>query len=124
MNGHAEHTVQTGQPRPPLKRERSQATATPQPATEAQVEVVEAPVVPQAPLEAPVAAQDNLWIAPSAAPTRQSARSTRGVAPQRMTYKVRGKPTAYFLAEYFQTMIQGLVSCVNQRVHQQSKCWL
>jgi len=36
-----------------------------------------------------------------------------------MTYEVKGEPTAYFLAECFQTMIEGLVSCVNQREHQQ-----
>ena len=41
------------------------------------------------------------------------------MAPQRMTYEVKGEPTAHFLADCFQTMIQGLVTCVNQREHQQ-----
>jgi len=41
------------------------------------------------------------------------------VAQQRIIYEVKGQPTAYFLAECFQTMIKGLVSCVNQREHKQ-----
>ncbi len=40
-----------------------------------------------------------------------------------MTYEVKGEPTAYFLAECFQTMIEGLVSCVNEREHQQREFW-
>jgi len=46
MNGHAECIVKRVQPGPPLQRERSQATATHQPAAQAQVEEVAAPVVP------------------------------------------------------------------------------
>jgi len=41
-----------------------------------------------------------------------------------MTYEVKGEPTAYFLAECFKTMIQGLVSTVNQREHQHREFWL
>ena len=41
------------------------------------------------------------------------------MAPQRLTYEVRGQPTAYYLAECFQNMIQGLVACADQREHQQ-----
>jgi len=70
---------------------------------------------PQVSAEAPVEAQES----PSAGPTRQSTRSTRGVAPQRLTYEVRGQPTAYYLAECFHNMIQGLVACVGQKEYQQ-----
>jgi len=63
---------------------------------------------PQAPAEAPVETQAS----PSAEPSRQSTRSTRGVAPQRLTYEVRGQPTMYYLDECFHNMIQGLVACV------------
>jgi len=40
-----------------------------------------------------------------------------------MTYEVKGEPT-YFLAECFQTMIQGLVSSVNQREEHQQREFL
>jgi len=43
------------------------------------------------------------------------------VAPQRLTYEVKGQPTAYYLVEPFQNMIQGLVACVDQRELQQCK---
>jgi len=46
------------------------------------------------------------------------------MAPQKMTYEVKGEPTAYFLAECFQTMIQGLVSSVNQREEHQQRVFL
>ncbi len=46
------------------------------------------------------------------------------MAPQKMTYEVKGEPTAYFLAECFQTMIQGLVSSVNQREEHQQREFL
>jgi len=105
---------------PPLQREEGQAPATIQPA-EAQIEEVVAPGTPQAQLQDPVVPQADVSMAPSASPIprRPTVRSTRGMASQRMTYEVKGDPTAYFLAECFQTMIQGLVTCVNQREHQQ-----
>jgi len=115
MNGHTEHAVSPG---PSLQRERAreQAPATTQPAAEVQVKEVTASGLPQAPVEVPLATQEDP-VAPSPVATRQSTRYTRGVAPQRMTYEVKGKPTAYSLAECFLTIIQGLVSCVNQKEH-------
>jgi len=118
MNGHIEQMVPLG---PPLQREEGQAPATIQPApatiqpAEAPIEEVVAPGTPQAQLQDPVVPQaDVAVLAPSASPTpRRPVRSTRGMAPQRMTYEVKGEPTAYFLAKCFQTMIQGLVTCVN-----------
>jgi len=92
LNGHIEEMVPLG---PPLQREEDQAPATIQPAEAPIMEVAGSPRNPS------------------------SLRSTRGMAPQRMTYEVKGKPTAYFLAECFQSMIKGLVTCVNQREHQQ-----
>jgi len=115
MNGHIEEMVPLG---PLLQREEGQAPATIQLA-EAPIEEVLAPGTLQAQLQEPVP-QENVPVAPSASPTsRRPVRSTRGMAPQRMTYEVKGEPTAYFLAECFQSMIKGLVTCVNQREHQQ-----
>jgi len=71
-------------------------------------------------LQDQVVPQADVPVAPSTLPTlRRPVRSTRGMAPQRMTYEVKGEPTAYFLAECFQTMNEGLVSFVNQREHPQ-----
>jgi len=51
---------------------------------------------------------------------RRTTRSTQGLAPQRLTYEVRGEPsTAYFLTDCYQKMIAGLVACVDQREHMQ-----
>jgi len=113
---HIEEMVPQG---PPLQREEGQAPATIQP-TKTQTEEVVAPGTSQAQLQDPVVPQADVPVVPSASPTpRRPVRSTRGMVLQRMIYEVKREPTAYFLAECFQTMIEGLVSCVNQREHQQ-----
>jgi len=108
---------------PPLQRERAgqagqpgQATPNAQPGPPAAQEV-EAPSSPQAPAQDTMAADPGPPSPPNPPPVRQSTRRTRGMAPQRMTYEVRGQPTSYFLSEPFQQMILGLVACVDQREH-------
>jgi len=86
-------------------------------------EDVQAPLVEEAPApspqQPPAQAASPAGTSPSPATTRQSTRSTRGVAPQRLTYEVRGQPSAYFLVECFHKMIAGLVASVDQGEHQQ-----
>jgi len=50
---------------------------------------------------------------------RRSTRSTRGVAPQRVTYQVRGQPTTYYLPECYY-MIKWLDAC-DQREYMKRK---
>jgi len=74
-----------------LQRERNggRAPATVQLAVDAQVvEEVLASSPQQAPNEPIAGVPTENKVAPEAVPTRQSTRSTRGVAPQRMTYEV------------------------------------
>jgi len=74
----------------------------------------------QAPSEPIAGVPTENQVSPEAVTTRQLTRSTRGVAPQRMrTYEVKGQPTAYFLEQCFQTMIEGLVDSVHQWEYQQ-----
>jgi len=75
-------------------------------------------------VQAPDQAPANFSVDPMPSTTpglrRQSTRSTRGVAPQRLTYEVRGEPSAaYYLTESFHNMIAGLVASVDQREHMQ-----
>ncbi len=103
---------------PPLQRERAgqACQANDQPGPPAAQEV-EAPSSSQAPAQDTMAADPGPPSPPNPPPVRQSTRRTRGMAPQRMTYEVRGQPTSYFLSETFQQMILGLVACVDQREH-------
>ncbi len=92
---------------------------------DAKASMIQDEAIPPTPgMQAPDQAQANSSVdsvpSISPGPRRQSTRSTRGVAPQRLTYEVRGQPsTAYYLTECFHKMIAGFVACVGQREHVQ-----
>ncbi len=75
-----------------------------------------APPTPPSPRAVPPPVQNTPVVA---APQvlRRSARTTRGKAPTRLNYDVKGEPTAYFNTLEFSQMIEGLVLTANQREH-------
>ena len=77
------------------------------------------PHSPAMPDPADITQDSPVGVNPTPGP-RRSTRNTQGVAPQRLTYEVRGElSTTYFLTDCFQKMIAGLVACVDQREHMQ-----
>ena len=94
---------------------------------EAEAQVVQdVEVVPSPQLQAPVEVQALRYqvaqASPSSIPTKQfSTRSTRGVAPRRVTYQVRGQPTVYYLAKSMHKILVEHIAYIDQREHQQSE---
>jgi len=76
--------------------------------------------IPHSPIPDPADATQDSPVEQTPTPDpRRSTRSTSGVAPQRVTYQVRGQLTTYYLPEYYY-MIKWLVAC-DQRKYMKRK---